>query len=143
MALFVPAVVGGATVGAAAYQAWNPPQKQMGDASASMPRNMRDWRLTPQEDIRKIPQYWRNSVNRPTQPIEEAYRSTYNNIYTNGPVMMRDSLTGAVRFIPPWGNSTNDTIVDHPGLMQEEYSQRAPVANRSARNNKQYSMPTK
>ncbi len=84
MALFVPAVVGGATVGAAAYQAWNPPQKQSGDALNGAPRNLLDWRLAPQEDIRRLSQYWRNSVNRPTQPIEDAYRSSYNNMYTNG-----------------------------------------------------------
>lgn len=77
MALFVPAVVGGATVGAAAYQAWNPPQKQSGDATAGAPRNLRDWRLEPQEDIRRLSQYWRNSVNRPTQPIEDAYRFAF------------------------------------------------------------------
>jgi hypothetical protein len=74
MALFVPAVVGGATVGAAAYQAWNPPAKQSGDALNGAPRNLRDWRLEPQEDIRRLSQYWRNSVNRPVQPIEDAYR---------------------------------------------------------------------
>lgn len=142
MALFVPAVVGGATVGAVAYQKFNPPAPQ--DARDDLPRNLQDWRLYPQEDIRRMPTYWRNAVNRRSQPIEDAYRSTYNNMYTNGPKMMHDALTGQIRFISPNGNSQNDTIIDHPGLLQEEFViPRAPIANRSARNKRQYTMPTK
>jgi hypothetical protein len=48
------------------------------------------------------PPDWRNHVNRPSQPIEDAYRSTYNNIYTNGPKMVRDALTGQIRWITPY-----------------------------------------
>jgi hypothetical protein len=115
MALFVPPVVAGALVGTAAYQSWNPPHKQAGDADRNLPRNLQDWRLAPQEDIRKIPTYWRNHIDKDEYPVEEAYRSTYNNIYTNGPKMMRDTITGEVRFIVPDGNSVNSTIIDHPG----------------------------
>lgn len=107
MAVFVPPLIGGAAAGAAMYQAYNPPKKQAPESRGN-PRNAQDWRLTPQEDIRRIPDYWRNHVNRPSQPIEDAYRSTYNNIYTNGPKMVRDALTGEIRWITPDGNSTND-----------------------------------
>lgn len=54
MAVFVPPLIGGAAAGAAMYQMYNPPRKQAPE-SQNAPRNVQDWRLTPQEDIRRIP----------------------------------------------------------------------------------------
>jgi hypothetical protein len=116
MAAFVPPVVGGLVGGAAAYQAWNPAKRQDKQAGKNAPRNGQDWRLNEAggaENLR-IPDYWRNSVDRPTHPVEDAYRSTYNNMYTNGPKLMEDALTGQLRWITPDGNSTNSVIIDHP-----------------------------
>jgi hypothetical protein len=106
MAMFVPPVIGGVVAGTAAYQAWNPAKKQAPE-SKNAPRNGQDWRLGPTTDNLKLSDYWRNHVNRPSQPIEEAYRSTYNNIYTNAPKLMADEITGQPRWISPDGNSTN------------------------------------
>jgi len=142
MAVFVPPVVGGVVAGAAAYQAWNPAKKQAPE-SKNAPRNGQDWRLGPTTDNLKLSDYWRNHTNRPTQPVEDAYRSTYDNMYTNGPKLMADSITGQLRWITPDGNSTNSTIIDHPGFGQETHRPMPPVADRSARNKKPYSMPTK
>jgi len=108
MAVFVPPVVGGVVAGAAAYQAWNPAKKQAPE-SKNAPRNGQDWRLGPTTDNLKLSDYWRNHTNRPTQPVEDAYRSTYNNMYTNGPKLMADSITGQLRWITPDGNSVNSS----------------------------------
>lgn len=113
MAAFVPVIAGASAAGAVAYQSWNPPKKQSPE-SQNGPRNGQDWRLGPTDPHLQLPDYWRNSIRRHDQPIEDAYRSTYNNMYTNGPKLMADAITGNLRWITPDGNSTNDTIIDHP-----------------------------
>jgi hypothetical protein len=152
----VPLVLGGAIAGGVTYQVYNPPEKQAPEGRGSMPRNLQDWRLTPQDAKLRIPNYWRNHARPASEPIEDAYRSTYNNIYTNGPKLMRDAITGNLRIITPDGNSTNDTIIDHPvrlvllccfadgllkGFGQEVSRPRQPL--RSARNKRPRTMPTK
>jgi hypothetical protein len=150
----VPLVGGGVAAGALVYQSYNPPQKRTDlESDKSLPRNLQDWRLTPQESVRRIPDYWRNHTRPETQPIEDAYRSTYNNIYTNGPKIMRDAITGMPRIITPDGNSTNSVIIDHPGFGQEwmhgggdqmpEERKKPRQANRTARNSRPTTMPTK
>ena len=107
----VPLVLGGAIAGGVTYQVYNPPEKQAPEGRGSMPRNLQDWRLTPQDAKLRIPNYWRNHARPASEPIEDAYRSTYNNIYTNGPKLMRDAITGNLRIITPDGNSTNDSTI--------------------------------
>lgn len=137
----IPLVAAGAGAAAVTYQVYNPPEKQAPEGKDALPRNLQDWRLTPQDAKMRIPDYWRNHVSPATDPVEDSYRSTYNNIYTNAPKIMQDSITGNIRIIVPDGNSTNDTIVDHPGFGQEAVRPRRAL--RSARNDKQYTMPTK
>lgn len=142
----MPLIAGGIGAGAVLYQSYNPPKKKTklnGDPNG-LPRNLQDWRLTPQEPTRRIPDYWRNHVRPESSPIEESYRSTYNNIYTNGPKIVKDAITGMPRIITPDGNSTNSVLIDHPGFGQEWALRRKPLqANRNARNKRPYSMPTK
>lgn len=110
MAVFAPVLVGAGAAGAAAYQVWNPPKRQAPE-SRNSPRNAQDWRLGPTDPKRELSNYWRNSINRPEEPVEDAYRSTYNNMYTNAPKLVADSLTGVPRWITPDGNSTNDSTL--------------------------------
>lgn len=110
MAAFVPVIAGASAAGAVAYQSWNPPKKQAPE-SQNAPRNGQDWRLGPTDPHMQLPDYWRNSIRRHDQPIEDAYRSTYNNMYTNAPKLMQDSITGNLRWITPDGNSTNDSTI--------------------------------
>lgn len=101
MAVFAPVLVGAGAAGAAAYQVWNPPKRQAPE-SRNSPRNAQDWRLGPTDPKRELSNYWRNSINRPEEPVEDAYRSTYNNMYTNAPKLVQDSLTGVPRWITPY-----------------------------------------
>lgn len=145
----IPLIGAGVTAGAVTYQVYNPPQARTDlETDKSLPRNLQDWRLTPQEPVRRIPDYWANHVAPARHPIEEAYRSTYNNIYTNGPKIMRDAITGNARIITPDGNSQNSVIIDHPGFGQEwMHGGGEPVkprqADRTARNTRPTTMPTK
>lgn len=74
--MFVPPLIGGAVAGSVMYQVRNPPKKQAPEAQGN-PRNAQDWRLTPQEDIRRIPDCAhspvlpsRNALHRLAQPRE-------------------------------------------------------------------------
>lgn len=144
MAVFVPVLAGGAAAGAIAYQKFNPPQKQ--HESLNRPRDYQqgDWRLGPQVPKTRLADYWRNHVSRPSQPIEEAYRSTYNNMYTNMPKLVQDSVTGQPRWIGPFDSITQNVIIDQPGFGQERKRVAAapPAANRTARNKRPMTMPT-
>lgn len=115
MAVFAPVLVGGAAAGAIAYQSFNPPQKQY--ESLNKPRESQDWRLGPTWPKGRLPDYWRNHVDRPNQPIEDAYRSSYNNMYTNAPKLVADSLTGQPRWIGPFDSISHQVIIDHPGAV--------------------------